>query len=260
MDDLLTTKQLMGLLSVDRTTIYRMLNDGRLPAVRVGGQWRFPRQAIEKWLGEQQEPAATDSGASIAPPTTPHATIEVLPVYCLQPIQEVFAQTSDVGAITTDLNGKPLTPVSNSCAMCNLILATEKGRARCAASWEKLADQAEKQPRLEKCHAGLTYARGRIVVQDEFIAMFFVGQFVVDDPKPLRAKTHLAQVARACDVDPKELTRAAQNIRVLEKTRAERLLHLLQMVADTYSHIGEERLDLVTRLKKVAEIAGVSTG
>ena len=90
--------------------------------------------------------------------------------------------------------------------------------------------------------------------------MFFVGQFVVDDPKPLRAKTHLASVARACDVDPKELARAAQDIRILEKSRAERLLQLLQMVADTYSHIGEERLDLVTRLKKVAEIAGVSTG
>ena len=44
----------------------------------------------------------------------------------------------------------------------------------------------------------------------------------------------------------------------LEKNRAERLLNLLELVSDTYSHIGQERLDLLTRLKKVAEIAGVS--
>ncbi|MCI0477501.1 MAG: helix-turn-helix domain-containing protein, partial [Anaerolineales bacterium] len=121
----------MDLLHVDRTTVYRMLNDGRLPAMRVGGQWRFGRQAIDKWLNEQNHTKTIESNPSPSPVST--ATIEVLPVYCLQSIQEVFAQTGDVGAVTTDLAGKPLIPVSNSCAFCNLILATEKGRARCEA-------------------------------------------------------------------------------------------------------------------------------
>src|SRR5512141_2359095 len=112
MSDLLTTRQLMDLLQLDRTTIYRMLNDGRLPGVRVGGQWRFSRQAIDQWFIDQSaskigEPKTASSRAEVS--------IEVLPVYCLQPIQEIFAQTSDVGAVTTDLTGKPLTPVSNSC-------------------------------------------------------------------------------------------------------------------------------------------------
>ena len=257
MGDLLTTKQLMDLLHLDRTTIYRMLNDGRLPAMRVGGQWRFQRQAIDKWLGEQNHTKASESNPSASTVST--APIEVLPVYCLQPIQEVFAQTGDVGAVTTDLNGKPLIPVSNSCTFCNLILATEKGRARCEASWKKLADQTNRQPHLESCHAGLTYARGRVVVQDQFVAMFFVGQFVVDDPERIRTQAHLTELAEACGVDGKALRRAASEIRVLPRKRAERLLNLLQMVADTYSHIGQERLDLLTRLKKVAEIAGVAT-
>ncbi|MBI5029904.1 MAG: PocR ligand-binding domain-containing protein [Chloroflexi bacterium] len=257
MDDLLTTKQLMDLLQLDRTTIYRMLNDGRLPATRVGGQWRFSRQAIEKWLADQVGSASESKVSTESDP--PHATIEVLPVYCLEPIQEVFAQTSDVGAVTTDLTGKPLTSVSNSCTFCNLILSTEKGRARCAASWEKLSKQTDQQPRLEKCHAGLTYARGRIMVQNQFIAMFFVGQFTVDNAESLQADNHLQRVARECQVDEKALTVAAQDIRIFEKARAERLLRLLQLVANMYSHIGEERLDLLTRLKRVAEIAGVSS-
>ena len=254
MDDLLTTKQLMELLRVDRTTIYRMLNDGRLPGMRVGGQWRFPRQTIEKWLQEKTPPEPDEIKMS----SDQKAGIEVLPLYCLQPIQEVFAQTGDVGALTTDLEGKPLTPVSNSSAFCNLILSTEQGRAKCEACWKRLADQSEhKQPRLEKCHAGLTYARGRIVVDGNFIAMFFVGQFTVEDGATIRSHAHLSHVARECGVDVNELADAARELRSLEKDRAERLLGLLQLVADTYSHIGQARLELLTRLKKVAEIAGV---
>ncbi len=258
MDDLLTTKQLMELLRVDRTTIYRMLNDGRLSAIRMGGQWRFPRRAIEQWLGDQNPAPAPDakSMAAIAP-AAPTASAEILPIYCLQPIQEVFALTSLVGAVTTDLNGKPMMPISNSCAFCNLILSSERGRARCEASWKKLADQTEQQPRLEKCHAGLTYARGRVVVENAFVAMFFVGQFVVNSATEFRSRAHLVRTAGDCNVDEKALIKAAQSIRILQKNRAENLLGLLQMVADTFSRIGQERQELLARLKRVAEIAGV---
>jgi excisionase family DNA binding protein len=255
MDDLLTTKQLMSLLHLDRTTIYRMLNEGRLPAMRVGGQWRFERQAIDRWL-EQNNCKLTESN----PPSETVSALptEVLPVYCIQPIQQVFAETSDVGAVTTDLDGKPVIPVSNSCAFCDLILAAPAGRARCEASWRKLADQGDAPPRLEKCHAGLTYARGRIVVQGQFIAMFFVGQFVLDDPDRKQAKARVAELAQSCGIESEKLTRAADQVQALTKARGERLLHLIQLVADTYSHIGQERLDLMTRLKKVAEIAGAA--
>jgi excisionase family DNA binding protein len=257
MDDLLTTRQLMDLLQVDRTTIYRMLNDGRLPSMRVGGQWRFSRQAIDAWLHEQNLPAAESKSVTPSASTGFALSSDILPISCLQPIQEVFAQTSDVGAVTTDLDGKPIMEMSNSCSFCNLILATDAGRAKCQASWKKLAHQSDTRPRLEKCHAGLTYARGRILVEDQFIAMFFVGQFVVDDADVIRSTKHLAQIARACNVDENELGKAAKHVQVLRRPRAERLLGLLQLVADTYSHIGQERLDLTTRLKRVAEIAGV---
>jgi len=38
MSELLTTHQVQDLLKVDRSTIYRMVEAGRLPAVRVGKQ------------------------------------------------------------------------------------------------------------------------------------------------------------------------------------------------------------------------------
>jgi len=59
MSDFLTTRQLQEILHVDRTTIYRMADGGRIPAVKVGNQWRFPRRSIEGWLKTQNAVGAT---------------------------------------------------------------------------------------------------------------------------------------------------------------------------------------------------------
>ena len=40
--EFLTTRQLQEILHVDRTTIYRMADDGRVPAVKVGSQSAIP--------------------------------------------------------------------------------------------------------------------------------------------------------------------------------------------------------------------------
>ena len=51
---------------------------------------------------------------------------EVLPLHCMQPVQNVFAEIAEVGAVTTDTNGQPLTQISNSCDFCKLILGSEE--------------------------------------------------------------------------------------------------------------------------------------
>jgi excisionase family DNA binding protein len=47
---LLRVGELAGLLQVSAGTVYRLIREGRLPAVRVGGQWRFRREDCEGWL------------------------------------------------------------------------------------------------------------------------------------------------------------------------------------------------------------------
>ncbi len=49
MEDLLTTREVQELLKVDRITIYRMLQDGRLHGMKIGQQWRFPKR-VERLL------------------------------------------------------------------------------------------------------------------------------------------------------------------------------------------------------------------
>ena len=45
----LTVGEVAKYLRVDRTTIYRLLNRNEIPGFRVGADWRFNREQIDKW-------------------------------------------------------------------------------------------------------------------------------------------------------------------------------------------------------------------
>lgn len=47
---LLTTQQVADYLKVDKFTVYRLVAKRKLPAFRVGSQWRFKRSSLESWL------------------------------------------------------------------------------------------------------------------------------------------------------------------------------------------------------------------
>ena len=49
-ENLLTAVQVARYLKVDKFTIYRLVAQKKLPAFRVGSQWRFNRKMIEEWL------------------------------------------------------------------------------------------------------------------------------------------------------------------------------------------------------------------
>src|SRR3972149_2188107 len=101
MTDLLTTRQVQDILKVDRITIYRMLQDGRLRGVKVGSQWRFTSTEVERLLSGQSQinEVATDSAA-------------VFPVHCVQTIQNLLSGVSLMSALVLDANGDPVTEFS----------------------------------------------------------------------------------------------------------------------------------------------------
>lgn len=53
MPDLLTTKQLAEYLQISERSVYRLLERGEIPAVKVGAQWRFRQSAVDEWLDLQ---------------------------------------------------------------------------------------------------------------------------------------------------------------------------------------------------------------
>jgi excisionase family DNA binding protein len=48
-----TVRDVATYLAVNKRTVYRLLKDRRLPAYRVGGQWRFKLEVIEDWMRRQ---------------------------------------------------------------------------------------------------------------------------------------------------------------------------------------------------------------
>ena len=49
----LTTGDVLGYLRVNLRTVYRLIKAGKIPAVRVGRQWRFRKSDIDAWLESQ---------------------------------------------------------------------------------------------------------------------------------------------------------------------------------------------------------------
>lgn len=63
----LTTEEVLAYLQVNLRTVYRLIDAGKLPAVRVGRQWRFRRRDIDAWLDQQQQTAPATPAAPAAP-------------------------------------------------------------------------------------------------------------------------------------------------------------------------------------------------
>jgi excisionase family DNA binding protein len=63
----LTTEEVLEYLQVNLRTVYRLIKAGKIPAVRVGRQWRFRKRDIDAWLDSQRP----RSGARPAPSAVP---------------------------------------------------------------------------------------------------------------------------------------------------------------------------------------------
>ena len=66
---MLTALQVCEILHIDRSTVYRMAEDGRLPAIRVGKQWRFAAEDIAALMDDPGVVAAVGPRSRSASPS-----------------------------------------------------------------------------------------------------------------------------------------------------------------------------------------------
>jgi excisionase family DNA binding protein len=59
LENLMTVKEVAALLRVSPQTLYKMLEQGTIPAVKIGSQWRFDRDQIRDWLKGRNPTAST---------------------------------------------------------------------------------------------------------------------------------------------------------------------------------------------------------
>jgi len=52
MEDIMTLEEVAKYLKVRPQTIYTWAQDGRIPAAKLGKEWRFRKTVIDRWFNE----------------------------------------------------------------------------------------------------------------------------------------------------------------------------------------------------------------
>jgi excisionase family DNA binding protein len=53
-DQVMTLEELAGYLKIPKSTLYKLVQEGRVPGQKLGKQWRFAKTAIDRWLDSEQ--------------------------------------------------------------------------------------------------------------------------------------------------------------------------------------------------------------
>ncbi|MBN1181389.1 MAG: helix-turn-helix domain-containing protein [Bacteroidales bacterium] len=55
MDDIMTLEEVAKYLKVKPQTIYTWVQNGKIPAAKIGKEWRFRRSIIDKWFNQHMD-------------------------------------------------------------------------------------------------------------------------------------------------------------------------------------------------------------
>ena len=59
--EILTVEQVAELLHLHAMTVYRLVKEGKLPGFKVGGRWRFEKNALENWMVDRAQVARLEA-------------------------------------------------------------------------------------------------------------------------------------------------------------------------------------------------------
>jgi excisionase family DNA binding protein len=165
---LLTATQVRSRLGVDRSTVYRMALDGRLSAVKVGRQWRFPAVSIDGLLSAIQAQQRVDR--------TPEATASfTVPPSTATTLITVIAELLGVMMLVTDMDGHPLTEVANPCPWFIERADDPSTLNVCIAEWQTLADDVHLSPQFRIGPLGFECARSYVRSGHTLVGMVLAG-------------------------------------------------------------------------------------
>jgi excisionase family DNA binding protein len=171
--DLLSARDVGRLLDLDDSTVYRMAADGRLAAVKIGRQWRFPaaglREALERGVPHAPATSAPSPGpARAATPALPDPDV-------LFAVIDVAAASLGVMMLVTDLQGRALTPVANPCPWFADRARDPHVVRACTTEWRDLADDLDFEPRFRLGAVGFECARAFVRNGPHLLGMVLLG-------------------------------------------------------------------------------------
>jgi len=101
----LTTEEVLEYLQVNLRTVYRLIKAGKIPAVRVGRQWRFRKRDIDAWLDSQRLRGTRSPSAAPAPmrPAPGNSRPRVLVVDDEASIRDLLSKTLALAEYDVDV-------------------------------------------------------------------------------------------------------------------------------------------------------------
>lgn len=100
----LTTEEVLEYLQVNLRTVYRLIKAGKIPAVRVGRQWRFRKRDIDAWLDSQRPRGGSRAPApASARPAAASTRPRILVVDDEASIRDLLAKTLALAEYDVDV-------------------------------------------------------------------------------------------------------------------------------------------------------------
>ena len=248
---LLTTKEVQDLFKVDKSTIYRMAEDGRIPAVKVGRQWRFPADQLDNLLGGA---APTLTPSPSAPPAGELAIEATLPAETAQTVADLAADMFGVMAVVTDMDGNSLSTVANPCGYFSAVFEGIYTADHCAQSWRRLGEEIDLEPRFLPSDLGFLCARSFIRQGDRLVGMFIVGGVAPEEWPPSDAVVAVA--AAETGVDEATIREHINEVYWIDRPHQQWIVRNLSRMSDLLSQLAEGRGRLIAKLESIAALAG----
>jgi excisionase family DNA binding protein len=60
MSKVMTLEEVLEFLQVHPSTVYRLLRRHDIPAFKLGSDWRFNQESIERWIRQREEANAAE--------------------------------------------------------------------------------------------------------------------------------------------------------------------------------------------------------
>ena len=63
-DDILDIRNAAKFLQIKERTLYRLVGEGEIPGIKVGGQWRFSKKCLEDMFNQTKKSRTTANAVS----------------------------------------------------------------------------------------------------------------------------------------------------------------------------------------------------
>jgi len=251
---MLTARDIQAMLHIDRSTVYRLAESGRLPAIKVGRQWRFPADQIHARFKKHlipEKPEVDPFEISRPLEKSPELS-DLLSWEWLQVIQVTFAELLGVMLVVTDTNGEPVHQPANPCGLFTAFMDQADAMPRFISHWQKLATTVDLTPSFQTSHLGLLCARSLIAVGTEIKGMVIAGCVAPAEwpPNPVQ----IAAISDHFQVTTEFVSKSIHDVYFLDDAKQVQILSTLPRIAALIAHVVNDRKMLMDRLSTIANL------